>query len=63
MVAVGVIKFNVNAQQIMVEAFPHMVINLDTLLFTQHEVLGRVDEVLGSIYAPSYSVISDEYIK
>ena len=47
----------------MIEAFPNALVSLDTLLFTNKEVVGHVDEVLGSIYAPSYSVLSDEYIK
>ena len=53
------IKHNVDRQQIMVEAFPNQVVGLDTLLFTSNEVLGVVDEVLGSVYNPAYSVISD----
>jgi rRNA processing protein Gar1 len=38
------------------------ILDIDTLLFTKSEILGRIEDIFGSIHEPMYTVLSDGYL-
>ena len=45
------------------QADPNNLYQLDTLLFVDGDILGKVDDIIGNIFNPIYVILSDKYLK
>lgn len=52
----------VNKQTFIVKIYNTDILKLDTILYINEDVLGKIDEIIGNVEDPSYTVLSDAYL-